>query len=58
VGRDHAPYLEAEKGQVGMSILEAVCRKVDPQGLMNPGKLFLDRPDEQERGLHVGNRLA
>lgn len=58
VGRDHAPYLEAEKGQVGMSILAAVCRQVDPLGLMNPGKLFLDPSGEQERGSHVGNRLA
>jgi alkyldihydroxyacetonephosphate synthase len=40
VGMDHAPYLGAEKGEVGLSMLEAVQRKLDPQGLLNPGKLL------------------
>lgn len=40
VGTDHAPYLAAEKGEVGMSILKAVQQKLDPQGLLNPGKLL------------------
>jgi alkyldihydroxyacetonephosphate synthase len=40
VGLDHAPYLAAEKGAVGMTMLEAVCRAVDPEGLLNPGKLL------------------
>jgi alkyldihydroxyacetonephosphate synthase len=40
VGTDHAPYLAVEKGEVGMSMLEAVQRKLDPQGLLNPGKLL------------------
>ncbi len=40
VGTDHAPYLAVEKGKVGMSMLEAVQRKLDPQGLLNPGKLL------------------
>jgi alkyldihydroxyacetonephosphate synthase len=42
VGVDHAPYLVAEKGEVGMKLLEAARRALDPKGLLNPGKLFPD----------------
>jgi alkyldihydroxyacetonephosphate synthase len=42
VGRDHAPYLAAEKGSLGMAALEAVVRTFDPDGLMNPGVLMAD----------------
>jgi alkyldihydroxyacetonephosphate synthase len=40
VGVDHAPYLPAEKGPVGMDLLRAIAREFDPDGLLNPGKLF------------------
>jgi len=40
VGTDHAPYLPAEKGALGMDALRAVCKSFDPDELMNPGKLF------------------
>ncbi len=40
VGTDHLPYLAAEKGELGMSLLRSVCRTLDPGGLMNPGKLI------------------
>lgn len=40
VGRDHAVYLPAEKGPLGMALLGAACKELDPQGLMNPGKLL------------------
>ena len=40
VGVDHAPYLPAEKGALGMDLLRAVARELDPDGIMNPGKLF------------------
>lgn len=40
VGLDHAPYLPAEKGAVGMDLLRAIAREFDPDGLLNPGKLF------------------
>lgn len=43
VGTDHAPYLVAEKGPLGMAALEAVVRTFDPDGLMNPGVLLSDR---------------
>lgn len=39
VGTDHLPYLEAEKGPWGLEALQALCRTLDPWGLMNPGKL-------------------
>jgi alkyldihydroxyacetonephosphate synthase len=40
VGTDHASYLPAEKGRPGMALLEAMCRTLDPDGLLNPGKLL------------------
>lgn len=40
VGTDHAPYLPAEKGELGMAALRALSRELDPDGIMNPGKLF------------------
>lgn len=39
VGRDHQPYLAAEKGSLGIATLEAVARQFDPAGVMNPGVL-------------------
>ncbi len=41
VGSDHAPYLQAEKGVLGMAVLGDVVKRFDPQGTMNPGKLLL-----------------
>ncbi len=40
VGMDHMPYLEAEKGKLGMGVISAVCRQLDPKGMINPGKLI------------------
>lgn len=40
VGQDHAAYLAAEKGALGMQILESVIKQFDPDGMMNPGKLI------------------
>lgn len=40
VGLDHAEYLAAEKGPLGVAALEDVLRRFDPDGLMNPGKLL------------------
>jgi alkyldihydroxyacetonephosphate synthase len=40
VGSDHAGYLETEKGPLGMALLRAGARELDPEGTMNPGKLF------------------
>jgi alkyldihydroxyacetonephosphate synthase len=40
VGRDHAPYMEAEVGETGLDVLRAVKEQLDPSGIMNPGKLL------------------
>lgn len=40
VGLDHTVYLQAEKGSLGMEMLRQVARSLDPDGMMNPGKLF------------------
>jgi alkyldihydroxyacetonephosphate synthase len=40
VGRDHAPYMEAEVGRTGLDVLRAVKEQLDPAGIMNPGKLI------------------
>ena len=32
-------HLQAEKGALGLAALGDVCRRFDPCGLMNPGKL-------------------
>ncbi|CAM2799715.1 FAD-binding oxidoreductase [Saccharomonospora xinjiangensis] len=46
VGVDHAPYLPAEIGDVGMAVLAAAKRAADPKGILNPGKLGL--PDTED----------
>ena len=44
VGRDHAPYLAAEKGALGMAVLADVARRFDPDGIMNPDVLLGGEP--------------
>jgi alkyldihydroxyacetonephosphate synthase len=39
VGVDHAPYLPAEIGELGIEVLAAVKQVLDPAGVLNPGKL-------------------
>ncbi len=41
VGVDHLPWLQAEKGPIGHALLHSVKATLDPQGLMNPGKLIV-----------------
>ena len=48
IGVDHAPYLVAEKGKLGMRMIKSLCRQVDPNRMMNPGKLFRGNEDENE----------
>jgi len=40
VGRDHAPYMAAEVGELGVEALRALKSRLDPAGIMNPGKLL------------------
>ncbi len=39
VGRDHAPWLRDEVGELGLGVLHALKERCDPAGIMNPGKL-------------------
>ena len=39
VGIDHKPYLQAEKGALGIEAMRALFSRFDPGGMMNPGKL-------------------
>jgi alkyldihydroxyacetonephosphate synthase len=41
VGTDHAPWLAAEKGELGLGAMDALFRHFDPDGRMNPGKLLV-----------------
>ena len=40
IGTDHLPYLAQEKGKLGMKVIADICRRLDPQQIMNPGKLI------------------
>jgi alkyldihydroxyacetonephosphate synthase len=40
VGADHLPYLEAEKGPLGMRALRRLVNAFDGEGRLNPGKLI------------------
>jgi alkyldihydroxyacetonephosphate synthase len=40
IGRDHAPWMAAEAGPLGVEVLRAVKERCDPAGIMNPGKLL------------------
>ena len=40
VGKDHARYLPAEKGELGIAAIQGLVDVFDPQGRMNPGKLL------------------
>jgi alkyldihydroxyacetonephosphate synthase len=40
IGRDHARWLPAELGEVGVDLIRAAKQRLDPVGIMNPGKLL------------------
>lgn len=39
VGTDHAPWLAREKGPIGFDVLTVLKDRLDPAGVLNPGKL-------------------
>lgn len=43
VGADHAPWLAREVGDLGLDVLRAAKERLDPAGIMNPGKLIQPR---------------
>ncbi|MDX1451673.1 MAG: FAD-binding oxidoreductase [Oleiphilaceae bacterium] len=42
VGKDHAPYLTTEKGELAMGMIAQLCRHMDEKALLNPGTLLCD----------------
>ena len=40
IGRDHAPWMPAEVGEVAIDLIRAAKQRLDPVGIMNPGKLL------------------
>jgi alkyldihydroxyacetonephosphate synthase len=40
IGRDHLPWMRDEVGELGLEILRAAKERLDPHGIMNPGKLL------------------
>lgn len=40
VGQDHLPWMAREKSELGLDVLRAVKTALDPEGIMNPGKLI------------------
>lgn len=49
VGRDHAPYLQAEKSALGLAALRGAFAEFDPDGRMNPGVLLGVGQEEASR---------
>jgi alkyldihydroxyacetonephosphate synthase len=39
IGTDHRPWLQQEIGDVGVRVLAAIKRELDPAGILNPGVL-------------------
>ncbi len=50
VGADHAAWLPAEVGEVGMTALRAVKQALDPAGVLNPGVLLPDAAGSRPTG--------
>ncbi len=44
VGRDHATWMEGEIGSTGVAALRALKSELDPDAIMNPGKLLPGSP--------------
>jgi alkyldihydroxyacetonephosphate synthase len=40
IGRDHRRWLSAETGELGIEVIRAAKERLDPAGIMNPGKLL------------------
>jgi alkyldihydroxyacetonephosphate synthase len=40
VGVDHRPFLEPEKGRLGLDLIRGMATRLDPDQILNPGKLI------------------
>ncbi|KZZ59508.1 FAD-linked oxidase [Oleiphilus sp. HI0125] len=45
VGKDHAPYLPTEKGELAMGMIQSLCDHMDEKGLLNPGTLLQEKAE-------------
>ena len=44
VGISKAPFLEMEVGPLGVSVMKRIKNCFDPNGILNPGKMFVSEP--------------
>ncbi|MDR6226274.1 FAD-binding oxidoreductase [Desmospora profundinema] len=44
VGLAKAPFLEWKVGAAGITVMKGIKHAFDPQGILNPGKIFTDQP--------------
>lgn len=40
IGKDHAPYIKAEKGTVGLEMIKHIFDEIDPEHRMSPGNII------------------
>ncbi len=55
VGKDHAPWLHVEKGELGMLAIRGLVTTFDPQGLLNPGTLIQRQEGEEHQTRPAGD---
>ncbi|QKG83758.1 FAD-binding protein [Kroppenstedtia pulmonis] len=48
VGMAKAPFLEWKVGKTGMDVLKGIKQVFDPQGILNPGKIFAETSHRKE----------
>ncbi len=53
VGEMKSPYLEWKVGEAGMLVMKAIKTAIDPQNIMNPGKVFAKSTKERLVMHHV-----
>ncbi len=46
IGRTLAPWMEDEMGKTAMELMKASKKFLDPNGILNPGSIFGENPDE------------
>jgi len=47
VGIMKAPYLEWKLGKAGLDVMKGIKQAIDPNNIMNPGKLFAEKTRER-----------
>lgn len=47
IGMTKAPYLEWKLGAAGMDVMRGIKQALDPNGIMNPGKVFAEKTQER-----------